>query len=240
MDQDQINVNIDATFRIKRDEIPSRKQQYERLWLFATVLAEAGLSIEKWHPGEAGDAKTSLMHQAFTAAGPTEDALALAEHDADARFHTIGVWNGVEGKGGVAFLTNYTDKGVSTMKLQSVGAPQFFSYKVIAKIVEGVARIWPTLTIEVGPFKYFSQNQVFPDRPGVGWMLYLPRILTPIEVPEARALIPVEGSDGRRGTLIVSETEDVFDVESVEHIRNANTIEIRLADQDFLPRYRDL
>jgi hypothetical protein len=76
-------------------------------------------------------------------------------------------------------------------------------------------------------------------------MLYLPRVLTAQQVPEARALVPVmgknaKGKDEQQGTIIVSVTDEPFSDENPDHVRIANAIEIRLVDQDLLPRYADL
>ena len=61
------------------------------------------------------------------------------------------------------------------------------------------------------------------------------------EVPEARALIPVpEAGRKQTGTIIVSVTDAVFSVDNPEHVEIANRIEIRLVDQDLLPRYADI
>ncbi len=92
---------------------------------------------------------------------------------------------------------------------------------------------------------YYVYRPMFSDRPGVGWMLYLPRALTAQQVPEARLLVPVMAGDDRQvpqliGTVIVSVTDEPFDEANPEHARIANAIEIRLVDQDLLPRYADL
>lgn len=76
-------------------------------------------------------------------------------------------------------------------------------------------------------------------------MLYLPRLLTVQQVPEARALVPVmgkdeKGKDKQIGTIIVSITDAAFSDENPEHVKIANAIEIRLVDQDLLPRYADI
>jgi hypothetical protein len=82
---------------------------------------------------------------------------------------------------------------------------------------------------------------VFADRPGVGWMLYLPKKLTVQQVPEARALVPVMNNNSEQiGTIIISVTDAPFSLDNPEHIKAANDIEIRLADQDLLPRFADL
>lgn len=72
-------------------------------------------------------------------------------------------------------------------------------------------------------------------------MLYLPEILTPAQVPEAPELIPVWDQDKKqKGTIVVSVRNETFSVKNKEHIKAANAIEIRLADQDLLPRFSDL
>jgi citrate lyase beta subunit len=71
-------------------------------------------------------------------------------------------------------------------------------------------------------------------------MVYLPHVLTQAEVPEARALIPVARDGQQQGTIIVRVTDEVFDADNLDHVKVANDIEIRLADQDLLPRFVDL
>lgn len=47
--------------------------------------------------------------------------------------------------------------------------------------------------------------------------------------------------DGKQqGTIIVSVTDSVFNVNNRDDVKAANDIEIRLADQDLLPRFVDL
>ncbi|SAL29547.1 hypothetical protein AWB64_02523 [Caballeronia sordidicola] len=82
--------------------------------------------------------------------------------------------------------------------------------------------------------------QVFPNRPGAGWMLYLPRVISTKEVPEARDLIPVMEGKKQKGTLVVSVIDEVFSADNPEHVMIANAIEERLVDQDLLPRYAEL
>ncbi|MEX3895456.1 immunity 52 family protein [Paraburkholderia sp. BR10954] len=112
-------------------------------------------------------------------------------------------------------------------------------YNSVAEVLSKIVEIYGSFYITFGPYFYF-QEKVFEDRPGVSWMLYLPHTLTAAQVPEARALIPVMREDKQQGTIIVSVTDDVFDVNNRDHVKAANDIEIRLADQDLLPRFVDL
>ncbi|MCA8103470.1 immunity 52 family protein [Burkholderia sp. AU32262] len=78
-------------------------------------------------------------------------------------------------------------------------------------------------------------------KPGVGWMLYLPKVITAQQVPEARELIPVpEAGRLQTGTIIVSVPDAAFSVDNSEYVEVANRIEIRLVDQDLLPTFADL
>jgi len=71
-------------------------------------------------------------------------------------------------------------------------------------------------------------------------MLYLPRVLTAAQVPEARDLIPVMDGKRQRGTIIVSVIDEPFSATNKEHVAVANAIEKRLVDQDLLPLYTEL
>ncbi len=72
-------------------------------------------------------------------------------------------------------------------------------------------------------------------------MMFLPRVLTSRQVPEARALVPVPGAGEEQiGTIIVSVTDAPFSDGNPDYVKIFNAIEIRLVDQDLLPRYVDL
>jgi hypothetical protein len=86
----------------------------------------------------------------------------------------------------------------------------------------------------------YGNKQTFKDRPGVGWMLYLPRVFTPQELPEARALLPVFDGKERLGTIIVSVTDAVFDDNNPEHLQIARDIETRLVSNDWLPTWAQM
>ncbi|WP_111929932.1 immunity 52 family protein [Paraburkholderia bryophila] len=122
-----------------------------------------------------------------------------------------------------------------------VGVPACFATAdVLAHVVSAIVATFQPMVVEASPVGYF-EKQVFDDKPGVGWMLYLPKIISVQQVPEARALIPVPNhGKNQTGTIIVSVTDTVFSTDNPEHIEIANRIEIRLVDQDLLPRYVDL
>ncbi len=158
---------------------------------------------------------------------------------------SIGIWNGVAQSDGASFMIsldggdNFSQQFDFNAKEKSRSSSRLGGYHSVAQIVRKVVEVYAPAYVIYGPRKYFTES-VFDDRPGVSWMLYLPDVLTPAQVPEARALIPVMRDGAQLGTIIVSVTDDVFDVNNRAHVKVANDIEIRLADQDLLPRFVDL
>ncbi|AMR79841.1 Imm52 family immunity protein [Cupriavidus nantongensis] len=117
-------------------------------------------------------------------------------------------------------------------------ASRLGAWTTVAKVLSEAVKIWRPLLATVDTRTY---DGVFPDRPGVGWMIYLPTILTEQHVPEARALVSVLDENNKQiGTIVVSVTDAPFSGTDPEHVRSANAIEVRLVDQDLLPRYIDL
>lgn len=156
----------------------------------------------------------------------------------------LGLWNGEPRE--LAASMSYLHKGsqaevdLMNISLKSALLPTS-SDEVIATIAD-LARHFDARLISNVSHDY---DPVFPDRPGVGWMLYLPGTLTARQVPEAQALVPVLGTDPRGkplriGTVLVSVTDGPFSDRNPEHVKTANAIELRLVDQDLLPRYADL
>lgn len=192
----------------------------------------------------------SFLYPVFDASGElTTAAEAVLETEFKGeKFRFLSAWNGELGEGeGATMALGFSDsdwpawsfkisyKGVGAKRLGIDGVKELLS------IIAGSLR--PVL-ITVARNDYF-EKQVFKDRPGVGWMLYLPRVLTTQQVPEARALVPVmatgeQGKDKQIGTIIVSVTDEPFNDENPEHVKIANAIESRLVDQDLLPRYVDI
>jgi len=236
------HLNIDVTYRIAAPQLPTIESEYDRLWQFANALTRAGLPVDRWYPA-ADTEKASLLNAAFGASGPTTAAIAIAKNlplSNGARVRSLGVWNGLEGDGGAAFSASQGIDSLCSVTFQMKGITGFQQTTVVEDVVSEAARIWSASSIQVGPFKYFSQQQVFEKRPGAGWMLYLPRAFTAHQVPEARDLIPVMHAKQRIGTLIVSVIDEPFSASNPEHVKIANAIEERLVDQDLLPLFTEL
>ena len=196
--------------------------------LTADSLEEANL-----YPAfdENGDPATAAMAVLTTRAGRKRRGVSHA-----------AIWNAAEGNDSAVISCHVSDAKTLpdrvTLDIDAPLCPQ--TVDDMADVLRVVAATFEPLVMEVAPKEYFDRR-VFDDKPGAGWMLYLPRKITVQQVPEARALVPVKGKDGKEiGTIIVAVTDSVFSVDNPEHIEVANRIEIRLVDQDLLPAYADL
>ncbi|CAJ3480831.1 LysR family transcriptional regulator [Burkholderia pseudomallei] len=222
---------------------------------FATVLNRLGNVIdsmaEKHH--ELGKNRWCLkgdspaeatLYPAFDGNEPSSAALAvLKEEFRNAPNQTyVSIWDGNETTvAGVSMVCHIGRPGkLNSFAIEMVGEHGVCDFETITGTVTRAAQEFNPAYAEVSPAEYF-EKRVFDDKPGVGWMLYLPKIITVQQVPEARALIPVRDASGKQtGTIIVSVTDAVFSADNSEHVEIANRIEIRLVDQDLLPRYADL
>ena len=235
------SITFYANFWPQGTELPTIEEQYADLWRFAKVLESIGIPLNEWNP-PADSPANSLLNPSFNDAGVTPAALAMAKADKDNQqpdFRSLGAWNGIEGPGGMAFTSllstrgtpcnvNFLTKKVATLAL----------YMNALTVVQAMLDIWSPVMVLVGPRAY-ENKAVFHDRPPVSWMIYLPFKVETHNAPEADALLPILGADKKqKGTLVVS-TLETFDAKNKEHVRRANDLEVRLADQDLLPRFAD-
>ncbi len=93
-------------------------------------------------------------------------------------------------------------------------------YETVAKIVSAASLIYDPAYVTYGSQKYFLK-QVFNNRPGANWLLYLPRILSADQVPEARSLMPVLKGKKQKGTIVVSVIDEVCSADNPEHVKIA-------------------
>ncbi|WP_322045510.1 immunity 52 family protein [Paraburkholderia sp. J67] len=215
--------------------------------LLSDLSSSDGTLGGPWYLNADGEGDKSGI-PVFDGTGPRsaaiEELILRSQHESG-QPKSINIWNGNPGKGNTSSISIIIDCGsianqfeLSISERQKCGS-RLGLYLPCAKAVSTVAVEFNCPFATFGPRPYF-EKQVFDDRPGVSWMLYLPQALTPAQVPEARALIPVMHEGQQKGTIIVSVMDDVFDVNNREHVKVANDIEIRLADQDLLPRFVDL
>jgi hypothetical protein len=237
------DMKITLIFQLQQTELPSQIEHLGYLWNVAKLLEPFGFPLERWHP-PASTPKKSLKTLAFDSDGPTPAAVERLqvedERELTTDYRIASVWNGNNTAAGSAFSVSLS---VDTCLPTCVCDIQLGDLKALhdasnmQRLVLGLLEIWRAASVvEVGPFMYYTRRAVFPRRPGAGWMLYLPKSISATQLPEAAELVPVMEGGKQRGTIIVSVADEMFSVDNADHVRIANAIEIRLADQDLLPR----
>ncbi|WP_186198836.1 Imm52 family immunity protein [Burkholderia gladioli] len=186
----------------------------------------------------------SLLYPAFDGEKPSTALLAVLRErfGADPLTTFVALWDGNQSQSeGATLACHMGDKFLpDTFEVNLYDAAALGGWESMATVVTAAVRAFGPAYVSVAPRRYV-ERQVFDDKPGVGWMLYLPEVITTQQVPEARMLYPVSDASGKRlGTILVSVTDGVFSLDDAEHIGVANRIEIRLVDQDRLPRYTDI
>lgn len=250
MNAPQVNPNFvhDIQIRFKTTEPEASSFAYH-LRLAHRILAQLSavdplLNASEWLIAT-GVLETSLLYSVFDSDGPTTAAIAVLETKAKKKEGVKGftLWNGQERERGasISCMFDRIDGRASSFKL-SITSPKPTSrlgdWKHVAEALNAAAHIFSPI---YGAVETMYYDAVFKDRPGVGWMLYLPHVLTASQVPEARALVPVMDANKKQaGTIIVSVTDEPFSDENPAHVKISNAIETRLVDQDLLPRYADL
>lgn len=227
-----------------RKELPTVAEQLGELFRFSRAIHAYSPLLQDWWLTSDKDIDDALLYRAFDRHGPAAEALDAIEsktkntHD----IRSISVWNGRRNEEEGAVLGSRCNV-IGRPDAVSFGLtlrPEVADWKTAVAWLQAAVTIWPALFATFGPF-WYNERRVFRDRPGLGWLLYLPRSLTAREVPEARRLVPVmRNGKEQLGTIIVSVVNEPFSLDNPEHIRIANDIEIRLVDRGLLPRYADL
>jgi hypothetical protein len=231
------NLEISANFRTG-SSLPSIEDHYVNLWKLAKTLTNLGFPLDEWFP-PADTPANCLLNKAFTETGPSIAALAMARADKDNRatdLRSLSVWNGKEDEGGAVYTAMYNTGPIpSNLYFSCEGIKPFLDYQNVIKLVQGIVSLWKPMLVQVAPAEYLAKS-VFQDRPGAGWMVYLPFAIDAQRVPEAAQVLKIMDETGKKrlGTLIVTVAE-TFDMQNQEHIKRANAIETRLVDQDLLP-----
>lgn len=241
-----LSIMFRAHFKIDLVSPPTLDDDLAKLFEFRQHLRQLSPNLAEWFLG--GDTKEqAYLYAAFDESGPTTAIAAVLREkyrnkQSSIISRPIGLWNGETGAMGATMGQLYREIKNPSLVDFDTRVADFLEYPKVLSTTLKMVDIWNPLFVSVEPTFY---EPVFKDRPGVGWMLYLPQVLTLQQVPEARALVPVMGKDAKGrarqvGTVIVSVTDAPFSDLNPEHVRIANAIEIRLVDQDMLPRFVDL
>lgn len=235
---------LELQYRRQASELPTVEVQLSELFHLAQAVGPYSPLLREWYLTSDKGMKEALLYRAFDEHGPTEAALAVLRTKTKGvnDIRSISAWNGAENQEESAVLSSRCSilGRPDAVKFGLRLRPDVLDWKTPVQWIQSAVSIWPAQFVSFGPF-WYSEKAVFDDRPSVGWMLYLPKKLTAQQVPEARALVPVMNKNSEQiGTIIVSVTDAPFSLDNPEHIKAANDIEIRLADQDLLPRCADL
>lgn len=238
-------MDITLAFQLQQRTLPTLDEHLGKLWQVASVLEQFGFPIGDWC-APAATKKKSLETPAFDRNGLTcvgrEEFRVEDEKDPTVEFdfRTAAVWCGkTKGREGAFSIVLSSDALLPTclVHVQLDGVEALNDARKLQRLVRGLLAIWPAASyVEVGPLMYYTTQQVFPKRPGAGWMLYLAEIITAGQVPEAAELVPIMDGGTQSGTIIVSVADEIFSIGNAEHVKVANAVEVRLADLDLLPR----
>lgn len=133
-----------------------------------------------------------------------------------------------------------SDEMLCSFSIHFNGEQRFSKTESLLTLIDVIAKVLkPSIVTVTGPF----YKPVFPDRSGLCWMMYLPKVFTAQQIPEARALVPVMSNDKkpvRLGTIVVSVANELYSDENPEHVKIAHDIEMRMVNEDLLPTFAQL
>lgn len=241
--------DVECKFHVPADSpLRDAGNALEALRPYAAWLGEHDSTLKHWWLG--GDTLEEAQQYEAFADGVNGHVAAKAVVTAEfkkSRVPVVFLWNGEDNsKTGASLVLSVTEKVYpSKIRLSLDGSvasprPGLRDYKTVAEFVAMLARDTDAECCFVYRESAYGQRMTFMDRPGVGWMLYLPRIFTQADLPEARALIPVMKEKKQMGTIIVSVTDAVFSAKNEEHVRVAREIETRLVSNDWLPTWAQM
>lgn len=224
------------------------------LSLIRMLLERASQYDQELRPSEwliaTGERASSYLYGVYEGDHPSTAALAVfrEEFKSDTSVKILSIWNGKEDKSKAASISYYFDRKDSPsngLRLTLRSKPDISRLGEWRNVADVLASGVTAFGAHYASVETQNYEGVFGDKVGVGWMLYLPHVLTAQQAPEARALVPVmgkdeKGKDKQLGTIVVSVTDEPFSEGNPEHVKIANAIEIRLVDQDLLPRFVDL
>lgn len=219
--------------------IPDARELLLKIAPLLKLVGQWSKPFDEWLLG-GNSLEEAKRHGVFEGDSPSDEAVAILSQKFKKRPGLTGItiWNGLEDDRQSLGLSYRRGQAPLRGTLSLTGGPDSFSsdWKSVANVLAKTASIFHPLWGNAESHAY-NPKRVFNDRPGVGWMFYLPTTLTAQEVPEARAVHPVMDGKTQIGTILVSVTDTPFDHDGPEHIRVANEIEMRLANIDLLPRF---
>jgi len=207
-------------------------------------LGKLDKTLTDWYLAGGQNAEESRRYKVFDAGINGHDsAISMLKQQFKNGDDFIVLWNGYEESDVGAQLSLSIKQRPPfcrfTLTIGSrYGQCRIGGYQEVAELLAIAARQYKPMYAHV--YEPVGYKLVFQDRPGVGWMAYMPRILIEDQVTHAGALIPVMDGKDRLGTIIVSVVDEVFNETNPAHTNIAHAIEIELVEQDLLPLNMDL
>ncbi|WP_193099634.1 immunity 52 family protein [Burkholderia sp. Z1] len=236
---------MDIRLKFKDDSLEPTNfsEVLSRIQIVTATLAEIEPKINRWY-ARGQSKEEALLYQAFEDGSPSTAIQAVLKHKfgehPDSTY--VSLWDGNEDiNQGTTISCHLNEPGyINTFELSLSDKAILGNLDSVLKIVRAAVTAFKPVYAAVGPRSY-AARQVFDDKPGVGWMIYLPIVITQQQVPEAREVVPTpEAGKSQTGTIVVSTTDAPFSMKNPEHIETANRIEIRLVEQDLLPAFKNL
>ncbi|KVO21278.1 LysR family transcriptional regulator [Burkholderia ubonensis] len=214
-----------------------------RIYVVTSTMGEIDSTLSTWF-AQGDTLDEALLYPAFEDGQPSTALLAVLrqQFSDDPSLSYVALWNGNQNKGEGATIACHVGENAVPHSLEiKISSPMVLgNLASVQRIMSATVAAFQPACVSVSPRSY-ATKQVFDDKPGVGWMIYLPTVITQQQVPEAREIIPVpEAGKTQTGTIVVSTTDAPFSMKNPEHIETANRIEVRLVDHDLLPAFAGL
>ncbi|HCD3310772.1 immunity 52 family protein [Enterobacter cloacae complex sp. ECC445] len=237
-------MRLSANAYYEDDRLPSVELCLDELF-FVSELLDVLLGTKKRWYEKGYSRKQALEHVVFNHDKAEPKVVERWSSRINKEYPLIidGVWDGeVDSK---ICSINYIKKHVDNIKKTNLdisitcGETEVSTNKVVGfltSLVNNKEHMYASINTN----GYWNNDEnVFPDRIPVGWMIYIPVVLLPELIPEAGRVVPVVAAGKQKGTIVVS-TTDIFDGRNKEHISKANDMEIKLLDLGLLPLMTEL
>jgi hypothetical protein len=236
---------ISADFYLPLNETLAFRPHIERLYPIFQKLHTIDPLAKDFLLCRATDAE-SLMYPVFEDDGTlTKAAEAVLETEHKNDDIRAASWQNNEEKDYKKWVAgeyhfHESDELFNSFRIEYNGKHRFNTTQELISLLELIVQILRPNVISIRSTK---STNVFPDRHGVNWMMYLPSVLTAQQIPEAHALVPVMSNDKkpvRLGTIVVSIADELYSDVNPAHVKVAHDIEIRMVSEDLLPTFKQL
>lgn len=215
------------------------EEQLDELHRFLPALNQYSSDLGQWFLKGATVAD-ALLYPLFEQ-GINPKALSKLQNapDVASSMRVLGFWNGLTEDHGASLRYLYRGtNGGCIVTLELPPTRELNKEHEAKQLIQNAVEIWQPTAISLSTDAYGDQK-TFTDRLPMGWLLYLAKNIEEEFIPEAAEIIPISVDDEITGALLISHSKH-FDDTDEQHLKLAKSIEIRLVDEDLLPRYSEL